>query len=222
MKKAGFIYTWRSLQKHWLWKDKPFSQGQAWVDLLLRASHKDHEYSHHRSKPICQKKGEFITSIADLSTVWGWSRGKTKRFLNILKMEQMIEYQTDMQKTTIYIINYKELQNNDIPERTQNGHKTDSRRTVDGHQTDSRRTQSIMINNDNTENNEDRESTLNTDMPYKMPDPTTGCKLVQSFKTIKTIPPLPDTFHEEYVAGLKAKEQKKQDMIKQAKELCNK
>ena len=69
-----------------------------------------------------------------------------------------------------------------------------------------------MINNDNTENNEDRESTLNTDMPYKMPDPTTGCKLVQILNKDNTAPP--DTSREEYVAGLKAKEQ---DMIKQAK-----
>lgn len=26
---------------NWVWQDKPFSHGQAWVDMILMANHKD-------------------------------------------------------------------------------------------------------------------------------------------------------------------------------------
>ena len=35
----GYITINRKLQKHWLWDDKPFSKGQAWIDMLMRARH---------------------------------------------------------------------------------------------------------------------------------------------------------------------------------------
>ena len=37
----GWIPIHRQLQEHWLWEDKPFSKGQAWIDLLMLANYKD-------------------------------------------------------------------------------------------------------------------------------------------------------------------------------------
>jgi len=37
----GWIRVYRSIQEHWLWQEKPFSKGQAWLDLLLSANHQD-------------------------------------------------------------------------------------------------------------------------------------------------------------------------------------
>ena len=37
---VGWIKLDRQICDHWLWKDQPFSYGQAWVDLLLNANHK--------------------------------------------------------------------------------------------------------------------------------------------------------------------------------------
>ena len=39
----GWLKLYRSIQNHWLWEDKPFSRGQAFVDLLLMANHKDNK-----------------------------------------------------------------------------------------------------------------------------------------------------------------------------------
>ena len=52
-----------------------------------------------------------------LSERWGWSRGKTKKFLNLLKDENMIEFKTDHQKTTYKIVNYNVYQNEDLDKR---------------------------------------------------------------------------------------------------------
>ena len=37
----GYIKLYRSIFNHWLWQDKPFSRGQAFVDLILLANYKD-------------------------------------------------------------------------------------------------------------------------------------------------------------------------------------
>jgi len=37
----GWISVYRSIQGHWLWEDRPFARGQAWIDLLLQANYKD-------------------------------------------------------------------------------------------------------------------------------------------------------------------------------------
>ena len=34
----GFVGVHRSLQEHWLWDEKPFSKGQAWIDLIMLAN----------------------------------------------------------------------------------------------------------------------------------------------------------------------------------------
>ena len=39
MENTGWIKTYRSILKHWIWEEKPFSKGQAWIDMLLLASH---------------------------------------------------------------------------------------------------------------------------------------------------------------------------------------
>lgn len=37
----NFLPLNRSIQKHWLWNEKPFSKGQAWIDLILLANYED-------------------------------------------------------------------------------------------------------------------------------------------------------------------------------------
>ena len=41
MKNSGWITIHRKLFYNKLWLSEPFTKGQAWVDLLLLASHKD-------------------------------------------------------------------------------------------------------------------------------------------------------------------------------------
>lgn len=35
----GWISIHRKIKDNWIWNDKPFSKGQAWIDILLRVNH---------------------------------------------------------------------------------------------------------------------------------------------------------------------------------------
>ena len=75
-REKGYILLYRDICTNWIWEDKPFSKGQAFIDLILRANHNDNSVL-FGNQIIEVKRGEFITSIAKLSDAWGWSRHKT-------------------------------------------------------------------------------------------------------------------------------------------------
>lgn len=91
-KTGSYIKLDRGLKKNSLWLEKPFSKGQAWVDLLLLAQgiNKDKEY---RGKIQNMKSGVVYTSILYLSDRWGWYRSKVYRFLEALIDLEMVEIQ---------------------------------------------------------------------------------------------------------------------------------
>ena len=105
----GWISLYRKIQDSWLWQDKPFSRGQAFVDLLLLANHQNRKVMFNGNL-IELKRGEFITSIRKLCNKWGWSNSKVKKFLDVLQIDEMIFYKSDTKKTIINIINYKVYQ----------------------------------------------------------------------------------------------------------------
>lgn len=134
----GWISVHRQIQEHWLWADKPFSKGQAWIDMLMLANHEDKQILFGR-KIIDVKAGSFITSEVKLAERWEWSRQKVRDFLDLLKEEKMINKVSDNKKTTIFIENYAEYQD------TCNS-RLDSEKT-------SEKQQKNTNNNDNNANN---------------------------------------------------------------------
>jgi len=101
----GWIKVHREIVNHWVWKDKPFTRGQAWLDLLMMANHTtgtDYRNGHI----ITVERGQRITSILKLSDRWGWSRKKVSGFLNRLEADGMLEQKRTTQDTTLTIVNY--------------------------------------------------------------------------------------------------------------------
>ena len=49
-KKESWIKVFRNIEKSWLWEERPFSRGQAWIDLLLLAKFRDGSFI-NRSQP---------------------------------------------------------------------------------------------------------------------------------------------------------------------------
>ena len=84
MAENGWIKLHRKIRNNILWNKKPFSKGQAWVDLLLRASHNNHKVL-VGNKPIELKLGQAFISKKRLAREWGWSRTKVTNFLNVLE-----------------------------------------------------------------------------------------------------------------------------------------
>ena len=101
----GWIALHRSLLDHWLWNDRPFSNGQAWIDLILLANHKDvKDYANGTLKVF--KKGTVNRSIESISHRWGWNRKKTRKFLNALEADGMVTVNVSTHGTTISLVNY--------------------------------------------------------------------------------------------------------------------
>lgn len=105
MDKNGFISIHRKIQDNWLWSDKPFSKGQAWIDLLLLARWKD-EKKLHRGKLYDRKRGEVNYSMTWLAERWGWSRDKVRRFIRTLERDNMVTLNATTNDTSVTIENY--------------------------------------------------------------------------------------------------------------------
>lgn len=148
----GWISLHRKIQENWIWEDKPFSRGQAFIDLLLKASHKDHEFFFNEQL-IKIKRGELITSYRNLAHDWGWGIFKVKRFALMLKDEKTITVTSTHTHTVISICNYDKYQSNLKEEIT----ATNEKRNANGTPTERRPTTYNNDNNDNNENNNNKE-----------------------------------------------------------------
>lgn len=124
----GWIKVDRCIMDHELWEDKPFSKGQAWIDLILLANYKDKKQM-YKGDVVVSKRGEVGRSILWLSNRWGWSRHKTRDFLNFLETQGMIVVDATTSRTTITVENYSKYQ--DAP--TTKGQQKDNERTTGGH-----------------------------------------------------------------------------------------
>lgn len=102
----GWISIHRKIKEHWLWEDKPFSRGQAWIDLLLSANYSQAKFL-MGGELISADRGDVITSEVKLSERWGWSRKKVRNFLKMLEVDGMIVQKKDNRKTVLNILNYE-------------------------------------------------------------------------------------------------------------------
>mgnify|MGYP000959972017 CR=1 FL=1 len=142
----GWISLHRKIQDHWIWQDKPFSKGQAWIDILLMVNHKEQKVLFN-NQVITVEEGEKITSIRQLCDRWGWSNTKVNNFLDLLQKEEMITYKSDTKKTVIKVLNYNDYQQ-------LRKVKNDTKTTGKHHENDARTTQKHTNNNDNNDNND--------------------------------------------------------------------
>lgn len=136
----GWVSIHRQLNDNWLWKDKPFSKGQAWIDILLRVNHKPGRVPVGNSV-IDINPGETLWSVKDMAEKWGWSRKKVDNFLNILQTEMQITKKSTTKYTLITVEKW-ELYQTEEQQKNING-------TSNEHQK----------NTNNNKNNKDNENT---------------------------------------------------------------
>lgn len=111
-KKQTWIKVFRGIENSWLWKEKPFSRGQAWIDLLLLAKFRDEKFMNRRGNLIDGKRGHVYRSVSSLAERWGWSRRKVDHFFNQLESDNMIKVNKKRasEETSIFIVNYGSYQ----------------------------------------------------------------------------------------------------------------
>ena len=118
---SGWIKLYRQLQDCWIWLDKgQFDKRSAWVDLLLTANHSDKKILFN-GELITVKRGQILTSVRKLSAKWKWSVNKVYRFLKLLESDEMLQKESDKDRTLLTIINYSIFQCCEYTNENSNG-----------------------------------------------------------------------------------------------------
>ena len=76
---TGYIRINRSVFKHKVFKEEPFSEILAWIDLISRASYKEDSIRFNQSTKRL-KRGELVVSPKYLALKWSWHVSKVRRF----------------------------------------------------------------------------------------------------------------------------------------------
>ena len=147
----GYISLHRQIEDNWLWFAEPFSKGQAWVDLLLLASHSGSTFF-IRGNKIDLQTGEVGYSKEQLASRWKWSRKKVLNFLKMLEKEQQITQHKTPSIVIVRLVNYEKYQKKE----QQITQQKNNRRTTEEQQKNINNNEEIMINNEDNENNNQR------------------------------------------------------------------
>jgi hypothetical protein len=127
---AGYIKLYRDIQFNKIWQEKPFTRGQAWVDMLLRCNHVCVQMP-PQYQNIWVLRGQFLSSNIKLGEYWGWGECKVRRFMEYLETDKMITYIPKNKYTVYEILKYAELQalESELYEAASDEQKTSRKRT---------------------------------------------------------------------------------------------
>ena len=123
----GWVKLHRQITDHWAWQEKPYSKGQAWMDLILTANHEKKKIV-LGNELIEIDRGSFITSEIKLMDRWGWSKSKVRLFLELLQKDTMIVKKTDSKKTTLTVLKYELYQGKEITKEPKKNRKKTAKR----------------------------------------------------------------------------------------------
>lgn len=128
----GWVKLYRKLTESALWTSEPFTKGQAWVDLIAMANHKD-ERVYINGNWVEIKRGQLHTSELKLAARWRWSKNKVTRFLEVLRLDGMLDKICSKggltNGTTLTLVNYSIYQGGDTTSETTND-TTNGQRTI--------------------------------------------------------------------------------------------
>ena len=79
-KDGNWIKVNRSILDQPFWKEKPFSKGQAWIDLLLTV-HWKNGYDRVGKYKRKARAGQLWITYQGLADRWGWHKESVRRFL---------------------------------------------------------------------------------------------------------------------------------------------
>ena len=121
----GYVKFFRRQQEHWLWEDKPYAKGQAWMDLVMLACHEPSCFM-HGSRNVELQRGQLLNSIKQLSERWGWGVKKGRLFFQQLEDDGMLKRKSNRYYSIFTIQNYDKWQGE------WNAQEKDRQKTVEG------------------------------------------------------------------------------------------
>lgn len=105
MDSKGWIKLDRNLLDHPLWKEKPFSKGQAWIDILLN-THWKASTDRVGGKKKKVKPGQRWTTLGALAERWGWHKEAVRRFLHQLECDGNVSLYVTADGTRLTVENW--------------------------------------------------------------------------------------------------------------------
>ncbi len=122
MTRTGHIKLHRQIMDSEFYKEpRKFSKYEAWIDLLLRANHKEEDGI---------QAGSFLTSYSELAKSWGWSKSTTWNFLKYLSQQDMIIFDLNEngtgRRTVVTIVKWDLYQSKKNAKRNESGTKNES------------------------------------------------------------------------------------------------
>lgn len=127
-----YIKLYRKVMENAIFLELPYDRWHAFEFLLLKAR-RFPTVTILKGKPIKLEVGQLICGEEKLAVKWGWSRGKVKRYLDMLENLGMIKKNGTPYGTLITIENYTKYQGecsySDTPLGTSDGTSLD---TTDG------------------------------------------------------------------------------------------
>ena len=136
----------RQIEGHWVWNNEKYFR--AWVWMILRANHKENKVL-IKSTLYTVKRGQFLTSLSNMSDAIKMGRQSVRTFLRLLEQDKMINTQATRNLTQITICNYNDYnskQHTDKQKSTHKQHTSNTPLTTD--------------NNEKKENNEKKDNKL--------------------------------------------------------------
>jgi hypothetical protein len=100
---TGFIKVFRSLKKHWLWKDKV--RLVRWITILMEVNHTDRKVLIKGTLMEC-KRGQSLNSLETWSKEFGCSIQQVRTFFKLLQSEGMITCENVGKTTRLTVCNY--------------------------------------------------------------------------------------------------------------------
>jgi hypothetical protein len=112
----GWIKIHRSIMDHWIFKNNRYFK--AWIWFLFRANYEEKKVLVGSALEVVQR-GEFITSIQNISKQTGMSMQSVRTFLERLEDDKMIVRKSTNKLTRITICNYDKYQDQQQTNNTQ-------------------------------------------------------------------------------------------------------
>ena len=116
---GGWIKLFRAI---WDWRysplatKRPFTQLEAWIWLISKASYQDHVVGE-----VAVKRGQVLTSIEQLSEIWRRDRKTVRRWVKNMQKNEEVRSERGRSWSLITICGYDEYQGDGTPNGTPKG-----------------------------------------------------------------------------------------------------
>lgn len=116
-KDGNWVKVNRNLLEQPFWNEKPFSKGQAWIDILLNVHWKT-GYDWVGSRKRRARPGQRWVTVRTLAERWGWNKSAVERFLAQLAETDRVTLDGTAYGTLLTLKNWALYQHGETPDET--------------------------------------------------------------------------------------------------------